>query len=400
MIFPTLAKSIWKYFFVILIIVISSCGPDSAFKNAIEERSEEKFEDFIEDYPESELVPKAKENILDIRYWEQIKDTLKPDSYSKYLKEYPVGLFADESILRLNDLTKYYSARDLDVASAFEDYLKTYPSGIFKDYANERIEKLKTIEPSFEQLRNTPSTENLYSFISSNEPSGYKKIAYQMLDSITGFTIYQSFLQKYRSLPQSYKDLLSEIEKTGNNKFRQVREEYLVQLINSTGKNYRPSIPGSDDLVYGKAKSKFSVNIAFSIKEDKVSAKLSGTGNQRMTFQQRTNDLNLGDYVLFTEFKNDLFHVKLNLASTMLSYLKDMTFTARDGSIIAVSIPYSINCGDGSILRFYGRAYVEGMLIKNSGSDPLTFLLDSEYGWIYLYGNGIVTTNNGEEINF
>lgn len=64
-----------------------------------------------------------------------------------------------------------------------------------------------------------------------------------------------------------------------------------------------------------------------------------------------TNDLSPGDYVVYTEFKDDLFHVKLNLSSSMLSYPGDMTFTDRDGSIIALGIPYSINCSDGSIFE-------------------------------------------------
>lgn len=45
-------------------------------------------------------------------------------------------------------------------------------------------------------------------------------------------------------------------------------------------------------------------------------------------------------------------------------------------------------------------SYDEGMYVRNSGSEPSKSSLDTQNGWVHLYGSVAVPLNNCKEINF
>jgi hypothetical protein len=100
-------KLFWLISFIGLLLFIS-CGEDYQYKKAKEANTIEKYESFIEKYPNSKFVELAEYSIDSLRY-QEVKNIGTEDAYRKFLEDYPHTKYSKEINILLNPYPIYLS---------------------------------------------------------------------------------------------------------------------------------------------------------------------------------------------------------------------------------------------------------------------------------------------------
>lgn len=143
-----------KYSLILLtlLIVLTCSSPEKQLSKAIQEKSIEKLTQFIEKFPDSELVPKAKAKIAEIKFTEAQKINTV-ESYENFLKEIPNSNY---TALAKKSLEKSTIERDTyeaikkqntvkSIIRSIEKYITIFPKGPYNQIAQADLKGLSTI---------------------------------------------------------------------------------------------------------------------------------------------------------------------------------------------------------------------------------------------------------------
>lgn len=89
--------------FLVIFLLVGCASPQGAWNHAQRKNSVYYYDDFIKRYPNSDLVPKAKEKIAELDWSEARKiDSIR--EYGAFLKKHPNSIFSDDAHNRIAEL--------------------------------------------------------------------------------------------------------------------------------------------------------------------------------------------------------------------------------------------------------------------------------------------------------
>ncbi len=137
--------SVWCGVLVVAVGLLS-CGPSdtTAFEAAQTDGSPEALEKFIHDFPDSRLIPVAKDKLEDARF-ERTKKAGTVETWKRFLADFPDGKHSADAKYEIEHLS-YTTAKKANTKEAFEAFLKEYPNGPFSLRARRALDKLIAAE--------------------------------------------------------------------------------------------------------------------------------------------------------------------------------------------------------------------------------------------------------------
>ncbi len=377
-----------KYFFlsVILCLILSNCAsPEKKFRKAEKLRSKKAFEEFINDYPESELVERAKKRIVELTFWEQISSGLKEKPYQTYIDSFPGGLYIAEAQDRIREIRDFKKVREKDIIDSYTNFLGVHRDGILADSAKKRIEYLKPAQEKFRMIKSDTSIIALKAYINKFRDTGYGKLIGLRLDSLTLVLAESKILnnRKYRNLPDNFDSLVSYIKANPNAKniklAKQAFEDILIEQIKITGPGYRFII---NDIPVNSRVKGYRYSMRLRGRPLKTTLYL-GTASPSFSITGTIKFDSIRE-IIFTDYPDD--KIPLMLPEYFPSIILECTGRGPT-SIMDPDLHYS----NDSVWRFYGEVHaIKNYTFKGNPDDPLSFYLMENKGAVFLHGKGSV----------
>lgn len=125
--------------YIFVAMLLAGCvSVSSKWEGAQRANTESSYEAFLQEFPQSQYAPQAKDRIEQLRF-DQAKRENSEAAYQGYERTYPQGRFVAES-RKLADDCAFASAAKQNTQSAFEAYMKTYPNGAHHGDAKQGVE--------------------------------------------------------------------------------------------------------------------------------------------------------------------------------------------------------------------------------------------------------------------
>lgn len=279
--------------------------------------------------------------------WKAAKSANTIEAYEEYQKKYPETPYNDSVVVFLEQLY-FAKAEKGGTTDLFKDFIRRFPKSENVKTAQQHITGLE-----LEQAKKTNTVEAYKDFIKKWQGTEQSKEASRLMMELayaeslkTGsFESLHRFVEENPDSP-----VLNEASK-------HIMEEYTrrVASVASLAKKQAIEEVIITDVLKNGPRGRFTIK---RIKPENDSPKCS------VTLEEAG-----GGKVLFKTF-----------------YPKDR-------------IPFSMGgggpeiMGPGSIHRIIGKIAINGGYIKGDKKDPLAFLLHAKYGYVYLYGRGVVTVD-------
>lgn len=176
-----------KQIFVIILLAttLHQCtSSENKFQKAEEQRSQELFEEFINKYPESELVDSAMSRIAEIKFWEKIGSSFNSEPYEIYIDSFNNGLYLYEAQNLIMEIQDFIHTREMDIIDAYNSFSEKYSESIFMDSINDRINYLLPANNRFQSMKLDTTIIALQAFVVEFHNTGYGKLIQSHLDTI------------------------------------------------------------------------------------------------------------------------------------------------------------------------------------------------------------------------
>ena len=210
---------------LLLLFIIACSAEKQLLKEAQETNSVERYETFLEKYPNSEFYAEAKTELMKAKY-DKTKKTGTIEAYEKFLREFPEDFNKEEKkeitwfhvtpeeklkkerkdmILKATwslERLKREKAIKLNTVEAYEQYLKDYP-----DNYKTRDMKDKIMDLTFNEAEEKNTIESYMKFLSKypgayywrdiNRVRSAKKNIVNILKETNSIEVCEEFLNKY-----------------------------------------------------------------------------------------------------------------------------------------------------------------------------------------------------------
>lgn len=369
-------NGVMRYVLVFSLVFIAGCA-QMAWEKTSEANTLSGYQEFIEQYPDSEYVPIAKDRVEEL-CWKQVQAKDSIQAYEKYVKEYSKGKYKSAAQARIEELV-WEDVQDSNTIDSYRSYLNKYPVGQHVTDAKENIETL-----AFNAAKNEDTLEAYTKFISDYPLCSHVQEAQQLAELIRRQERFFDRLSSFDEASKMRSYLCSEeaksfVTEVNISKIEQIIAKHTFLLDSKA----LPAMVAKKDGKKGSGTLK------------QVGSPLFGTPLTTSTYSGVVGGGSVdGEIGIFYEGRRLLIRTE---------FPNDLIPTIPGPELFAgmrTSEPV-MPLAEKSIHRFDGTVILGGYKLINKGNplNRLTFLL-TENGYIYLRGEGTVLTPAGDKVNF
>jgi len=364
------------YLLVFFAIFFTGCA-QMAWEKTTETNTLIGYQDFIDQYPDSEHISIAKDRAEEL-YWKQVQAKDSIQAYEEYLKEYPKGKYISEAQARIEELV-WEGVQKSDSVESYKTYLNKYPVGQYVEDAKKSIENI-----AFNTAKNEDTLEVYNKFISDYPLSFHVHEARQLAELIKQREEFFDRLSSFNEASDMRSYLCSEEAKSFVTEVNISKiEQILAKQTFSLNNKAVPVMTAKKDGKQGSVTIKQVGHPVFGtpLTTSKASGVVGGGSVD-------------GEIGIFHEDR--LLLIRTEYPGDSIPTIPGPELYAGMRSFEPV-MPLAEN----SIHRFDGTVILSGYKFINKGDslNRLTLLL-TENGYIYLRGEGTMWTPDGEKVDF
>lgn len=256
-------------------ILLAGCASQqSLYKKAVETNTIEKYEDFLQKYPDSEYQSSVKDKIIDIEFSNtKAKNTII--ALEAFLKKYPDNKYKEQATEQIEAL-EFKDVRQSNSIKSIQHFLEKYPNSKYKNEA-----ELYIVQLEFDEAKNTNTVSAFEKFILNNPNSGLIKDAKTNIKRLEFDEVVKSgSVDKYLDFFSKY-DAQEYLQKIPDNTLRKEIETQL-SLINILQAEDEIALSNFVAFLKDNPKSISKYNKAVKITLDGIVDKIKGNITQEM----------------------------------------------------------------------------------------------------------------------